>query len=94
MKASIYAANMHQTYGEAERLAREGYITSDAWRWYRLFWNWTAIRFSQRIGTRQDRIYGHNFTLKDGTVARGMDFLDRRIARVKALRARLQEQAK
>lgn len=91
MKPSVRAAKMRQSFGDAEYHARQGYICEDTWRWYQFFWSWTAVRFSGRIGIRQDRIYGHNFTLKDGTVVRGMDFLDRRIARVKALWQRLQE---
>ena len=71
---------MHATYDEAERRWRQGYCSDRTWRWYLLFWTWCAGRYSDlnNAATKQDRFFRR----------RGGAALERRFARVLALRER------
>lgn len=73
------AARSTLTYEQAEYQMRSGYMNVGEWRWYLFFWTWCAARFGGPAAMKQERAYARL----------GADGYFSRIARARALRARL-----
>jgi len=73
--AALSASRMNVSYDKARMLYHGGYISELEWRWFAFFWEWYCFRHTDR----QERAWR-----KLGT-----EGMERRYARVRALRDRL-----